>query len=56
MSRFDVETTPRRPGYASLRFYRIALFLSLVTSVLLATGIWYYSSIEVITQGGSPSG
>ncbi len=46
MSRFDVETTPRQPGYASVRFYRIALLLSLLTNVLLATGIWYYSSIE----------
>ncbi len=44
MSRLDVETP--LPGYGSLRHYRIALALSLLMNVLLATGIWYYSSIE----------
>ena len=46
MSRLDVETPRPRPGYGSLRHYRIALALSLLMNVLLATGIWYYSSIE----------
>ena len=44
MSRLDVETP--HPGYRPLRHYRIALALSLLINVLLATGIWYYSSIE----------
>jgi hypothetical protein len=46
MSRLDVETPLRRNRNVSLRFYRIALAVSLLINVLLATGIWYYSSIE----------
>ncbi len=46
MSRLDVETPLRRTRHVSLRFYRVALGLSLLMNVLLATGIWYYSSIE----------
>ena len=30
----------------TIRFYRIALIVSLLVNVLLVTGIWYYRSVE----------